>query len=138
MEVAQWRVDVKQKYGYQPARRSAWRAILQQRCPRCRDGRIYRTSIFRGFAQMHDRCSVCGMKFEREEGYFLGAMMLDYGLGLVLVAILAVLVWLLTRWSFDRTLIVAFLLILPFVPALTRLGRVLWIWFDRIVDPEME
>jgi uncharacterized protein (DUF983 family) len=92
-------------------------------------------SIFRGFARMTERCPVCGMKFEREEGYFLGAMMIDYGLGLLLVAILAAVVWLLTRWSFNRTLFAAFLLILPFVPILTRLGRVLWIYFDRSVDP---
>ena len=33
------------------------------------------------------------MKFEREEGYFLGAMYIGYGLGVIAIAVLAVLVW---------------------------------------------
>jgi hypothetical protein len=85
---------------------------------------------------MHEFCPVCGLKFEREDGYFLGAMLIDYGLGLLLVAILAVLVWLFTRSSLDKTVLAAFLLFLPIVPALTRFGRVLWIYFDQAIDPE--
>jgi hypothetical protein len=85
---------------------------------------------------MHEYCPVCGLKFEREEGYFLGAMLIDYGLGLLLVVILAVLVWLFTRSSLDKTVLAAFLLFLPIVPALTRFGRVLWIYFDQAIDPE--
>ena len=85
---------------------------------------------------MHVYCPVCGLKFEREEGYFLGAMLIDYGLGLLLVAILALLVWLFTRWSLDKTVLAAFLLFLPIVPALTRFGRVLWIYFDQTIDPD--
>jgi hypothetical protein len=26
------------------------------------------------FLRMHERCPACGLKFEREDGYFLGAM----------------------------------------------------------------
>jgi hypothetical protein len=85
---------------------------------------------------MHEFCPVCGLKFEREDGYFLGAMLIDYGLGLLLVVILAVLVWLFTRSSLDKTVLAAFLLFLPIVPALTRFGRVLWIYFDQAIDPE--
>jgi uncharacterized protein (DUF983 family) len=111
---------------------SAWRGILHQLCPRCRVGGIFRPSSF----LWHEHCPVCELKFEREEGYFLGAMLIDYGLGLLLVAILATLIWLFTRWSLDKTVLAAFLLFLPIVPALTRLGRVLWIYFDQAIDPE--
>ena len=31
---------------------------------------------------MTPRCSVCGLKFQREEGYFLGAMYISFGLAL--------------------------------------------------------
>jgi hypothetical protein len=85
---------------------------------------------------MHERCDACGLKFEREEGYFLGAMQVDYGLGVAGVSLLALGIWLLTAWSFRKTVIVALLLFLPLVPALTRLGRIVWIWFDQSVDPE--
>ncbi|HEV3254748.1 MAG TPA: DUF983 domain-containing protein [Candidatus Acidoferrales bacterium] len=85
---------------------------------------------------MHEHCPVCELKFEREEGYFLGAMLIDYGLGLLLVTILAILIWLFTRWNLDKTVFAAFLLFLPIVPALTRFGRVLWIHFDQAIDPQ--
>ena len=42
-------------------------AILRQRCPRCRAGRV-----FRGLVDMNPSCPVCGLPFEREQGYFLG------------------------------------------------------------------
>ena len=35
------------------------------------------------------RCSVCGLKFQREEGYFLGAMYISFGLALVIIALIA-------------------------------------------------
>jgi hypothetical protein len=84
---------------------------------------------------MNQHCPVCDLPFEREEGYFLGAMMIDYGLGLVIVSILAVAIWLIARWGFDKTLLVAFLVFIPGVPAVTRMGRILWIYFDRTIDP---
>ena len=42
---------------------------------------------------MCDRCAVCGLKFQREEGYFLGAMYISFGLALVTIALIAVLLW---------------------------------------------
>ena len=85
---------------------------------------------------MHERCEACGLKFEREEGYFLGAMQVDYALGIVAVSLLALVIWLITHWSFGKTAVAALILFLPLVPALTRLGRIVWIWFDQSVDPE--
>src|SRR4051812_24822754 len=58
-------------------------AIWEQRCPRCRDGRIFRASLWRGFLAMHDVCPVCGLKFDREPGYFLGAMYFSYLISLL-------------------------------------------------------
>jgi len=52
---------------------------------------------------MHERCEACGLKFEREEGYFLGAMQVDYALGIVAVSLLALVIWLITHWSFGKT-----------------------------------
>ena len=38
---------------------------------------------------MWERCSVCDLKFQREEGYFLGAMYISFGLALVIIALIA-------------------------------------------------
>jgi uncharacterized protein (DUF983 family) len=45
---------------------------LSLRCPICGEGRLF----IRPF-KMHKRCPHCQYKFEREEGYFSGAMALN-------------------------------------------------------------
>ncbi len=85
---------------------------------------------------MHERCPACGLKFEREEGYFLGAMYIAYGLALGTIALLGVLLWWLSGWAFQTTVIVAVILFLPFAPVLTFMARVLWIYLDQALDPD--
>ncbi|MFN0093248.1 MAG: DUF983 domain-containing protein [Dehalococcoidia bacterium] len=52
--------------------------ILRQRCPRCCRG-----PVFRGLMSMRERCPTCDYKFEREPGYFFGAIYASYFFGLV-------------------------------------------------------
>jgi len=111
-------------------------SILKQRCPRCRAGKIFRGSIFRGFPKMYERCEVCDLKYEREAGYFLGAMYISYGLALVTIAIIAALLWSVTSWSIVKDIAWAAIFFLPFAPSLTLFARVLWIYLDQTVDPE--
>jgi len=85
---------------------------------------------------MHDRCPSCGLRFNREPGYFLGAMYISYGLGLPFVFFLGVTLWLLTAWHLDKVATCALLLFAPFAPMLTFLSRVLWIYLDQAMDPE--
>jgi uncharacterized protein (DUF983 family) len=111
-------------------------SILRQRCPRCRTGSIFLYSIFRGFPKMHDRCSVCDLKFDREPGYFLGAMYVSYGLALVIIAFIAALLWFITGWWITKDTIWAVALFLPLAPTITLFARVLWIYLDQTIDPE--
>jgi uncharacterized protein (DUF983 family) len=115
---------------------STMRDILRQRCPRCRAGNIFRYSIFRGFPKMRERCPVCDLKFEREPGYFLGAMYVSYGLGLVIVANFAALLWSITGWWITKDTIWAVVIFLPLAPTITLFARVLWIYLDQTIDPE--
>jgi hypothetical protein len=85
---------------------------------------------------MYDRCPACGLRFEREPGYFLGAMYISYGLGVVTIAALAILLWTFTSWSLTRSFVWGILLFLPVAAPLTYFSRVLWIYFDRAVDPD--
>lgn len=85
---------------------------------------------------MCERCSVCDLKFQREEGYFLGAMYISFGLALVIIALIAVLLWAVTGWWITRVTIWAVVLFLPLAPAISLLARVLWIYLDQAFDPE--
>jgi uncharacterized protein (DUF983 family) len=110
-------------------------AILRQLCPRCRLGRIFHGSILR-FPKMHERCPTCNLKFEREEGYFLGAMYISYGLSLLAIVIFTLLFWSITEWPLIKDVGWALILFLPFAPAMTLFARVLWIYLDQTVDPD--
>ena len=54
---------------------------LFRRCPRCGGGRL-----FTGWLKMKPRCERCGMCFEREEGFFLGAFTVNFGVMLLSLA----------------------------------------------------
>jgi uncharacterized protein (DUF983 family) len=112
--------------------------ILRRLCPRCRTGKIFRGSLLRGFPPMHERCPVCNLKFEREEGYFLGAMYISYGVGVLAISLFAFLLWLMTGWTLQKVVLGGVLLFLPFVPAITLYSRVLWMYLDQSFDPESE
>jgi uncharacterized protein (DUF983 family) len=112
------------------------RDILQQRCPRCRSGKIFHHSVFLSFPKMYERCSVCSLRFEREQGYFLGAMYISYGLALLIIALIAAILWAVTGWWITKDTIWAVILFLPLAPAITLFARVLWIYLDQTVDPD--
>ena len=83
-----------------------------------------------GISQEHERCPVCDLKFDREPGYFLGAMYVSYGLGIVIVALIATALWSLTGWWITKDTIWAVVLFLPLAPTITLLARVLWIYLN--------
>jgi hypothetical protein len=77
---------------------------------------------------MYERCPVCGFVYGREPGYFTGAMYASYVLAVPLLALLALLVWAVTRWQVEWVLVVACLIFLLFVPAIFH--------FDRWIEPD--
>jgi hypothetical protein len=85
---------------------------------------------------MSERCSVCDLEFQREEGYFLGAMYISFGLALLIITIIAILLWLVTGWWITKAMIWAVALFLPLAPAISLFARILWIYLDQTFDPE--
>jgi len=109
--------------------------IWRQRCPRCRRGPIFRGPAYRRWLSIFESCPVCGLRFEREQGYFLGAMYVSYGLSIPPVLLLVLVVWRLTRWPYDISILAAFLIYLPAVPFVARFARVVWMYIDQAIDP---
>jgi uncharacterized protein (DUF983 family) len=114
---------------------STLKSIFRQLCPRCRTGKIFRSTIYWGWPKMNDRCPVCGLYFYREQGYFLGAMYISYILGSAVICVFAAVLWGLTNRGLEKITIWAILLFLPFAPVITLLSRVLWIYVDQAIDP---
>lgn len=84
---------------------------------------------------MVDECPVCGLRFEREQGYFLGAMYVSYGLSIPPVLLLILLIRLVSGWPYDVSIAAAFVAYLPLVPVVARFARVLWMYIDQHFDP---
>jgi len=58
---------------------SAIKAALQAKCPRCREGNMFTGKIYALKAQkMNETCPHCGLRYEREPGYFYVAMFVSY------------------------------------------------------------
>ena len=57
--------------------------VYNEKCPSCGKGHVFeeKTAVF-NIPKMNDRCSECEYRFEREPGYFIGAMYLGYGLSI--------------------------------------------------------
>ena len=55
------------------------------KCPKCEKGVIFNSigNVFKfQMPKMNECCSNCGYLYEREPGYFLGAMYISYGLAI--------------------------------------------------------
>jgi len=92
--------------------------------------------MFRGTFTMNDPCPVCGLVFEREPGYFFGAMYFSYAIAVVILfPVFFLLQWLLPDWLAPYAVFVTMLLYLFLVPTVFRYSRVLWIYFDRGAAP---
>ena len=115
---------------------SAVWAIVHELCPRCREGRIFQKPLFRGWLTVNEHCAVCGLKFEREQGYFVGAMYVSYALSILPALSLILLFWRIVGLASASSLFAAAAAYLPSAPYMTRLSRVIWIHIDQRFDPE--
>ena len=83
---------------------------------------------------MHPKCPRCGLSFEREPGYYLGAMYFSYTLAVLFALPLCV-----TLFFFDVPAIWNALAgagqIALISPLLVRYSRVLWLHFDQRFNP---
>ena len=109
------------------------RRALTRRCPYCGHPGVYE-----GYLGLRERCPACGVTFEREEGYFLGAYALNLvvaellGLGLAILLIFRTglrdldLIW---QEAIAVALAVAFpVMLFPF-------SRTVWIALDLTFHP---
>jgi hypothetical protein len=85
---------------------------------------------------MNDPCLECGWLFQREEGYFLGAMNVSYFLSSGIYLVLHLLWAVLRNDGFSyATMLGAMATFLPLVPVIFRDSRVIWIHLERDACP---
>jgi len=63
---------------------------LANHCPNCGGNRLFKEGTL---FELNAGCPDCGLKFEKDEGFFLGAMSLNYGVTLVCYLVPVLLLW---------------------------------------------
>jgi hypothetical protein len=87
---------------------------------------------------MNPVCTACHLKYEREPGYFLGSIYVNYGVTalLVTVAYMALVFSQLVEPQAALWIVTAFALVFPIW--FFRYARSLWLGFDNFWDPQPE
>ena len=103
--------------------------ILKLKCPECGKGNVFKKdkATFKFFPEMIETCEKCGHHYDREPGYFLGAMYASYGLSVFEGIASFVLAYFLfpALPTFFMALIPALVIIL-LAGQNYKLGRVIW------------
>ena len=103
---------------------------VRLRCPRCGHG-----PIFRGWFALLARCPACGLTFEREPGYFVGAIYLNYA-ATVLIALPG---YFILDYVLGLSLVGQLLLwgtfCIVFPLWFFRYSKSLWLAMDHFFDP---
>jgi len=122
--------------------------ILENRCPRCREGHIFISKNpyalkHSRYMKMHEKCPVCGQPTDIEVGFYYGTGFVSYGVTVLFSVITFMLWWLIFGFSLNDNSIFWWLgvnavLMLLLQPVFMRLCRTLWLsWFVKY-DPDWE
>src|SRR5262245_46479829 len=103
---------------------------LRLKCPECGQGSLF-VSMFR----MREICPVCGLRFARERGYFIGAIYVNVIAteSLIFLAFSISLVVHPVTENATYGVLITLAVVLPVL--FTRHARSLWLSFDHLIDP---
>ena len=111
---------------------SKLQAALNGLCPRCRKGKIFRKPFYspRGFDEMYEHCPHCGLRYEVEPGYFVGAMYVSYAISGGVALVLGFLLFYFwgdpEGWVYAAVVAPVMLVIAPIN---FRISRVIWLYY---------
>lgn len=104
--------------------------IYNEKCPSCGEGEVFFSKgnvfLFKS-PKMRKNCPQCGKVFEKEPGYFTGAMYVSYALCIAeMVAIF--LLFKLTPFSLDYLAYFLILIVVLLWPFNFRMSRIIWMY----------
>ena len=108
--------------------RRAWR--LQ--CPRCG-----RAPLFRGWFTMNEVCAVCDLRFERAQGYWIGAIYVNYGVTTLIAVVGYFSLWAWTEPSTALQLAMWLPFCVLFPLWFFRYSRAIWLALEQGINPEL-
>jgi uncharacterized protein (DUF983 family) len=107
------------------------RRALGLRCPRCGG-----TRLFTGWFTMRRECALCGLRFERAQGYWVGAIYINYAVSATLTLAGYFILWARTELSTAAQLAIWIPFLLVFPLWFFRYSRSLWLALELWLNPE--
>lgn len=104
-------------------------SILHEKCPNCNKSYVYypTKSIFH-IPKMKVKCDCCSYKFDREPGYFLGAMYISYAIAVFLGIVTFVLLYFLfPNLSFNWIIAILAFVMIATAKKNYKLSRIIYI-----------
>lgn len=86
--------------------------------------------------KMPRRCALCGEDFQREIGFYYGAMMISHGTTTVIAALNHIIVFSIYGWEILPNLISLLIVIIGLFPVIFRSSRAVWINCFSRYDPD--
>ncbi len=106
---------------------------LKEKCPRCGQGELFTHHSYLPFSkktfQMKKYCPECGLKYEKELGYFYGSMYVSYALniGLFAICLLSYLFLFKDRFGWEYFAVAYLLITFLLTGVIFRWARALWL-----------
>ncbi len=105
---------------------------LTNRCPNCGGRTLFKPGTL---FEVNEACSQCGLRIERDEGGFLGALSLNYGVTLVCFLVPVMLLGVYHVISYTTAAVVAAVGALVFPALFYRSSRSWWLMNYYLVLP---
>ncbi len=117
-----------------------WWSVFNNKCPRCRQGKIFisdKPYSFKNNIKMHEYCPDCGQRTEIEVGFYYGTSYVSYAITVAISVATFVAWWVLLGFSVKDNSVFYWLGVNAFIlivlqPLLMRFSRTLWLsWFVK-------
>ena len=113
------------------AKRSKLAAILQGRCPQCREGKLFQFGTYNlgKFTKVNKECPNCQVRFEKEPRFFDGAMYISYALSVGLFLVSAFLIYYFFHPVSENVYMIAIISeVVLLYPIMFRYSRILYLY----------
>lgn len=109
------------------------KAILLMKCSYCLQGPVFRKPFL-----MYPTCNQCGIRYERERGYFMMSVFVGYVMGFFIVLPLLLLLYLTVQPTLEGYLVATAVILVLAIPFIFHYARVIWLHLDELMDPRRD
>ena len=105
--------------------------VLSSKCPNCESGNIFKRQgniVLLRMPKMNEKCESCSFKFEKEPGFFYGAMYISYAISVGLMIGCFILFWLILDLATIYVISIFFIVVSLLSLFNFRISRTIWIY----------